>query len=70
MNSKIEFGILDNPRKDNNDLGDYKCDMCGEKSSKYLKITIYKHTARFCKGCLLNGVSMIDRSILKTKLEK
>jgi len=66
MDSKIEFAILDNPRKENNDLGDYKCDMCGEKSSEYLKITIYKHTARFCKGCLLNGVSMIDKAILDT----
>jgi len=66
MNTKIEFEILDNPRKENNDLGNYKCDICGKKSSVYLKITIYRHTAYFCKGCLLDGISMIDKAILDT----
>ncbi len=64
MDSKIELKAFENPRKENNDLGDYACGMCGKKSSAYLRITIYKHTAYFCKGCLLNGVSMIDKSLL------
>jgi len=64
MNTKIELGILDNPRKENNDIGDYKCDVCGKKSSIYLKIIINRNTAFFCKGCLLDGVSMIDKAIL------
>ena len=69
MNTKIEFEILDNPRKENGDLGDYKCDICGEKSSTYVKIIINRNTAFFCKGCLLNSVSMIDKAILD-KLNK
>jgi len=66
MDIKTEFKIIDNSRKENNVLGNYKCDICGEKSSTYLAITISKHTAYFCKGCLLNSVSMINKAILDT----
>lgn len=70
----ITFELKQNART--SDLGfatEQKCRRCGCVTSAYLKITITSiaesKSESICKGCLLEGVDIIDKGILdQTKM--
>jgi hypothetical protein len=67
---KIDFIPKNNPRLENGDLGFDWCDRCGNINPAYIVIHTKADTFRLCKGCLLEGISIIDQTILKDAIEK
>jgi hypothetical protein len=72
---KIE--AISNPRKSNGDFGDHSCDLCGNFSGAYVSLStaVYHrphelHRTVVCKGCLLQWISLIDKTILNDAVEK
>ncbi len=53
-----------NPRKENGDLGDLKCDWCGCQTGAYVLIHVF---TRVCKGCLIDGIDEINKTILSVQ---
>lgn len=58
---------IKNPRKENGDLGDVKCDYCGKQSGAYALMECFDSSPIICKGCLLDAVKEIDKTILSYK---
>lgn len=68
---------INNPRKPNGDFGDVSCDVCGIYSSAYVALSTsvvhraYEvHKTVVCKGCLLDWVDLINKTILQDVVEK
>lgn len=61
---KKEWLTIKNPRKKNGDLGDLKCDYCGCQTGAYLLMDCFNQSPMICKGCLLDGVDEINKTIL------
>jgi hypothetical protein len=61
MREKINWNTVSNPRKNNGDLGDFDCNVCGEISGAYI---IVNTNIRICKGCLYDGIDRINETIL------
>lgn len=59
-----------NPRKENGDLGDIGCDVCGAHTGAYVKLIHLNNFVTVCKGCLLDWVAVIDKTILQDVVEK
>lgn len=57
----MKWQTVKNPRKENGDLGDIKCDLCHCKSGAYILIS---GISRICMGCLEDGIEDIKNTIL------
>lgn len=57
----MEWTIVKNPRKENGDLGELKCDYCGKHTGAYVILGVY---LKICKGCLEDGIDKINEAIL------
>jgi len=65
------YDIVQNPRKENGDLGDLKCDWCGKTSGVYAKIRLQHNEpdrkivigSVVCKGCLFKCIDDINEGI-------
>ena len=68
----MEFTEINNPRKEDGDFGDHSCNKCNGKSPAYLKIDFnyVNLSIKLCKGCLLEGVDIIDETILLDCIRK
>ncbi|GAG86745.1 unnamed protein product [marine sediment metagenome] len=64
MREKLKFLTVKNPRKENGDLGDIKCDFCSCQSGAYALIDCINHSPMICKGCLEDGIGEINKTIL------
>lgn len=60
---------INNPRKENGDFGPIKCQVCENYSSAYVELKDNTYTI-VCKGCLLNWVDLINKTILNDCIEK
>jgi len=68
---------VNNPRKKNGDFGDIYCDVCGNNSSAYIKLSTsmphrpYEaHVTIVCKGCLFKWDRLINKTILDDVVKK
>ena len=68
---------INNPRKPDGNFGDVCCDVCRNYSSAYVELntSVYHrayetHRTVLCKGCLLDWVGLIDKTILNDVVEK
>lgn len=61
IHDTVEFEVWNDVEKLNKRL----CDKCGKTSSRYLYVYIDSHPATVCKECLLKGVEMIDKEMMK-----
>ena len=66
MREDISFDIIDQPRTADGGFGYIVCEKCETNSTVFLKIT--PGNLIICKGCLLNGVSMISDGIIAQAL--
>ncbi len=62
----MNFMPINDPRTKDGGFGDYVCHRCGVKSTAYIKI----QNTVLCKGCLLDGVDVIDRTMLQDCIRK
>lgn len=68
---------INNPRKSNGDLGDIVCGLCYNSSSALLALetTVFHrphevHKTIICKGCLLDWVELINKTMLDDIVRK
>jgi len=66
----IGFIGVNNPRQENGDFGPETCSKCGESSTAYVFIGVWANPFVLCKGCLLEAVDIIDRTILDDCINK
>lgn len=62
MNEVIFIGVP-NPRQGTG-FGPHRCTRCGADSTAFIGITNGDYFVELCKGCLNEGMSMIDYTIL------
>lgn len=66
-----KFLVTNNPRKKNGDFGPKQCSGCKNYSSAYILLGKSGNTEfLLCKGCLLDAVDIIDKTILQDCIEK
>jgi hypothetical protein len=61
---------LNNPRTEDGDFGPWRCDACGSSSPAFVVLSIRNEDMIICKGCLLDGIEIINQTILKDAVEK
>lgn len=61
---KIEFEGINNPRKEDGGFGEYRCSRGCPPTGAYLKLKMWKKNIILCKGCLLEGIDLINKTIL------
>jgi len=67
MEPIIKMYIISNPRTPEGGWKDNEtgCDICGKISSAYVGVQEKSNMViGICKGCLLNGVELIDKDLL------
>jgi hypothetical protein len=62
----MEWKTIINPREKNGDLGKLKCDYCGCQTGAYVILNM----SRMCKGCLIDGINAINKTILSNLKRK
>jgi hypothetical protein len=67
---KIELKGINNPRKENGDFGDYRCSRGCPPTGAYVKLAMWKKNIILCKGCLLEGIDLINKTILDDAVTK
>lgn len=67
---KIEFEELSNPREEDCDFGKYRCSRGCSPTGAYVKLKMWRKNIILCKGCLLEGIALIDKSILNDAIVK
>jgi hypothetical protein len=67
---ELKFLGINNARTEDGGFTDLTCDRCGCKASAYLRINFITMSYVLCKGCLLEGVDVIDNTILQDSIEK
>ena len=68
----MKFKAINDPRTKNGEFGKQRCHRCGCKSTAYLKIEFKDHrlSVVLCKGCLLEGVEIINNTMLEDCIKK
>ncbi len=60
---EIEFKGISNPRQ-GYDFGPAWCTKCGNNTTAFLEIRTWKEKMLLCKGCLMKGEDIINKTIL------
>jgi len=68
----MKFNAINCPRTEDGGFGPQRCDNCDGKSTAYLEIEFEEKdfSVVLCKGCLLNGVEIINNTMLKDCIRK
>ena len=68
----MKFNSINNPRTEDGGFGKQRCDRCSGVSTAYLEIefTYPDHSVVLCKGCLLEGVEIINKTMLDDCIRK
>jgi len=66
-----KFLVVNNPRERNGDFGPRQCSGCKNYSSAYICLgKSGDDLFLLCKGCLLDAVDIINKTILQDCIEK
>lgn len=60
---EVIFVPISNPRQGKG-FGPHRCTRCGADSGGFLGITVGEYYIELCKGCLVEGEQLINKTIL------
>ena len=66
----MKFEGINNPRKEDGDFGDYRCSRGCPPTGAYVKLGERWNDILLCKGCLLEGIDLINKTILNDAVTK
>ena len=68
----MKFNSINCPRTENGGFGPVRCENCDGRSTAYLEIEFEEQNFKvvLCKGCLLNGVEIINNTMLEDCVRK
>jgi len=68
----MKFKAINCPRTEDGGFGPQRCSNCDGRSTAYLEIEFEEEafSVVLCKGCLLNGVEIINNTMLEDCIRK